>query len=97
MKTTIIEIPYEFLQMLVVSSVCFPAEDSIARELSYYSMSVSGIIVVEYANKTVATAKFTFSPQGLDGNLEMISGDYNSNSYLMKQAIVNYTLLKKRN
>jgi hypothetical protein len=96
MKTVVIETEYSALNIKKPGCVIFPCPKHYEKEFEEYSRSTSGVIIVEFGNKTVCSAKFTFSSLGIDGTIEMITGDYNDCSHILKTAIVSYVITKIR-
>ena len=95
MKTTIIDIDYSSLNFENKGCSCFNSDEITRKKLALLSYSISGIIVIEYLNNTVCVAKFTFSPIGDDGHIEMIAGSYTKHSYMIKREIVSHVIASK--
>lgn len=96
MKIEIIETTFDKLLKggtLQNSNVCYNSSNFKQRTLEKEE-SICGVIIIQ-TEKTVITAKFTYSCLGDDGSIEMMTGSHYSNySQLIKESISNYALLK---
>ena len=97
MNINVIETSVDKLHFETNSCVSFYAPENARDTLQDCSTGISGVIIIEYDDGRTCSAKFTYSPLGDDGNVEMITGHYLKDSFFVKQAVVSHAVYKAKN